>query len=142
MVRRACAHFLVDQLGKCAFVVGVAGQRGSNLSLLTQGTQRGALAEIAGFNDDPAFVGRSVNNGLDRGRNIAAADLYQDSAPAAKQRHRMRFFDEPRRIARQFVTLDACQRERVVGSSTDARTSASTRSRTRPMSGPKTSTMG
>ncbi len=71
-----------------------------------------------------------------------AAGLYQNGTAATEQRHRMRLLDEPRRIAGQFVTLDACQREWIIGISTDARTNASTLSRTRPMSGPKTNTIG
>ena len=46
---------------------------------------------------------------------LRAPGLHQHGAPAAEQRHRVRFFDEPCRIAGELIAFDARQREWIVG---------------------------
>ena len=108
-------HFLVDQPGKFALAVLVAGQRGGDLGLLTQGAQRRSLFQVAGLDDDAAIVRRRREHRLERGGNITRACLDQHGAAAAEQRDGVRLLDQPRRIGGKFFALDAHKRERVIG---------------------------
>ena len=115
MARLAACISSSIKLGERALIVGIAGQGGSNLRLLTECAQRRAFAEIAGLNDDAAFVGRCGDNSFDRRGNIAGTCLHQYGASAAEQRDRVRFLHKPCRIARQLIALDTRQREWIIG---------------------------
>ena len=94
----AAAHFLVDQALEIARAVGVAGQRGGDLGFFAQRAQRRRFLQVAGLDDDAAFVRRRGDHRLHRAGDVAAAGLHQHGAAAAEQRHRMRLLDQARRI--------------------------------------------
>src|SRR6185312_14928450 len=93
---------------------GVARQRRGVLGALDQRPQRRIALEIAGLDDDAAFVVAEREQRLDRRRDVAAAGLDPHRALAAEQRNGLRLLDEARRLGRQFIAFEPRQRERIV----------------------------
>ena len=108
------AHFIVDQAGQIALGIGVARQRRGILGAFADDAQRRIAAQIAGLDHHAAFARRQRQHGLDRRRDVAAAGLRPDRAPAAEQRDGLRLFDQPRRIGGQLLGFQPHQRKRIV----------------------------
>ena len=109
------AHLVVDQPGDGRVVIGVAGQRGGDFGLLAQRAQWRALFQVAGLDDDAAFVRGLRQHRLERGGDVARTGPHQHGAAAAEQRHGQRLLDQPRRIGGELLAFDAGERERIVG---------------------------
>src|SRR6185437_8482965 len=90
------------------------------LGALDERAQRRVALEVAGLDDDAAFVVAEREQRLDRRRDVAAAGLDPHRALAAEQRNGLRLLDETRRLGRQRVAFEPRQRERIVRIEGDA----------------------
>ena len=118
--------------------------RRGDLGLLAQRAQRRGLAQIAGLDDDAAVARRRGEQRLDRRQRYCGAADLQPEPRGGRRTAEWYWLPRPAAPDCRRAPRSRCAPARTdrSGSSTEACTSASTRSRTSPASGPNTSTIG